>query len=189
MKILCYGDSNTYGYDPRSCFGDRYGAEDRWVDLLARKLNCTAINEGENGRQIPRREWEIHCLKQLLDREKDTDLLLIMLGTNDLLQGTTVEGICGRMEAFLKELDFDRTRTVLVAPPPVVRGQWVESQALTDASRELIRGYKALSAGLGVTFADTEAWNIPMTFDGVHFTEEGHRAFAEALIPILNKGE
>ena len=23
MRMLCYGDSNTYGYDPRGFFGDR----------------------------------------------------------------------------------------------------------------------------------------------------------------------
>ena len=34
MRILCFGDSNTYGYHPRGFFGDRYGPEDRWVDLL-----------------------------------------------------------------------------------------------------------------------------------------------------------
>ena len=40
MKILCFGDSNTYGYDPRSYFGGQYPARHRWVDLLAQKLNC-----------------------------------------------------------------------------------------------------------------------------------------------------
>lgn len=34
---MCFGDSNTYGYDPRGYFGDRYGAEDRWPDLLAKQ--------------------------------------------------------------------------------------------------------------------------------------------------------
>ena len=38
MRMLCYGDSNTYGYDPRGFFGDRYPAECRWVDILAQKL-------------------------------------------------------------------------------------------------------------------------------------------------------
>ena len=33
MRILCFGDSNTYGYDPRGFFADRYEARDRWVDL------------------------------------------------------------------------------------------------------------------------------------------------------------
>ena len=52
MKILCFGDSNTYGYDPRSYFGGQYPAKHRWVDLLAQKLDCKAVNAGENGREI-----------------------------------------------------------------------------------------------------------------------------------------
>ena len=38
MRMLCYGDSNTYGYDPRGFVGDRYQKESRWVDILAQKL-------------------------------------------------------------------------------------------------------------------------------------------------------
>ena len=34
MKVICFGDSNTYGYDPRSYFGGRYDADIRWVDIL-----------------------------------------------------------------------------------------------------------------------------------------------------------
>ena len=37
MKVICFGDSNTYGYDPRSYFGGQYPAQNRWVDLLAQK--------------------------------------------------------------------------------------------------------------------------------------------------------
>ena len=35
MKVICFGDSNTYGYDPRGYFGGRYDADSRWVDILA----------------------------------------------------------------------------------------------------------------------------------------------------------
>lgn len=52
MRILCFGDSNTCGYDPRGFFGDRYGAEDRWVDLLAKQTGHECINAGANGREI-----------------------------------------------------------------------------------------------------------------------------------------
>ena len=38
MKILCFGDSNTYGYGPRFFFGSQYPPRHRWVDLLAGKL-------------------------------------------------------------------------------------------------------------------------------------------------------
>ena len=58
-----------------------------------------------------------------------------------------------------------------------------------DAITELNRQYRALSRRLGVRFADAGAWNIPLTFDGVHFTGEGHRLFGEKLTELINKGE
>ena len=57
MRILCFGDSNTYGYDPRGFFGDRYDTEDRWVDLMAKQTGHECINTGANGREIPRMNW------------------------------------------------------------------------------------------------------------------------------------
>ena len=53
MKILCFGDSNTYGYDPRSYFGGQYSAKHRWVDLLAQKLDCKAVNAGRMDGRFP----------------------------------------------------------------------------------------------------------------------------------------
>ncbi len=35
MNIICFGDSNTYGYDPRSWLGGLYDADSCWVDILA----------------------------------------------------------------------------------------------------------------------------------------------------------
>ena len=57
MRILCFGDSNTYGYDPRGFFGDRYDDKDRWVDLLAKQTGHEVINAGANGREIPRNPY------------------------------------------------------------------------------------------------------------------------------------
>ena len=185
MKILCFGDSNTYGYDPRSFFGSRYPAQHRWVDLLAQRLGCTAVNAGENGREIPRREGELLRFDRLLTDQKPIDLLVIMLGSNDLLQGNSAEAVAHRMEAFLEHIDLDRSGILLIGPPPMQRGEWVPAQTLIDASAALNRAYKALSQRLGVGFADAGAWNIPLTFDGVHFTEEGHKAFAEGLSAYL----
>lgn len=34
-EILCYGDSNTYGYDPREPLGGRYPTAVRWTGRLA----------------------------------------------------------------------------------------------------------------------------------------------------------
>ena len=189
MKILCFGDSNTYGYDPRSFFGSQYSAQHRWVDLLAQKLDCKAVNAGENGREIPRREGELMRFDLMLTNQKPIDLLVIMLGGNDLLQGNSVEAVVQRMESFLEHIDLDKSKILLIGPPPMQCGEWVPTQTLIDASVALNHEYKALAERLSVHFADAGEWNIHLTFDGVHFTEKGHEAFAEGLANYLNKGE
>ena len=185
MKILCFGDSNTYGFDPRSFLGSRYSHH--WVDLLTEKLGCVTVNAGENGRTIPRREAEIRHFMQLLEQQKPIDLLCIMLGTNDLLQGTAVDEAVIRMESFLQRVDLGPSRILLIGPPIMQLGEWVPSQHLISKSKQLNAQYHALSEHLGIGFADTSQWDIPMTFDGVHFTEEGHMAFAEYLYNQLAK--
>ena len=53
--IFCYGDSNTYGYDPQSPLGGRYPPQVRWPDQLALlQPDRQIVNFGENGREIPR---------------------------------------------------------------------------------------------------------------------------------------
>ena len=181
MKVLCFGDSNTFGYDPRGYLGGRYPAQSRWVDLLAQKLGCRVVNAGENGREIPSREGDLLRFDRMLNNETPIDLLTIMLGGNDLLQGNSVETVVKRMELFLARIDLEKSKILLIGPPPVQHGTWVPVQTLVDASYELNRQYKAVSERLGVGFADAGEWDISLTFDGVHFTEEGHRAFAEGL--------
>lgn len=178
MNIICYGDSNTYGYDPRSYFGGRYGAESRWVDILAAKTGWSIQNHGMNGRKIPRRKPEF---------PEAIDLLILMLGTNDLLQGCDAARAADCMEAFLGELSLKKSKIFLIAPPPMRLGEWVPTQALVDESVRLSVYYQTLSARLGVRFADAGKWNISLAFDGVHFTEEGHKSFAEGLFKELIK--
>ena len=170
MKILCFGDSNTYGYDPCSSLGEPYPKS--WTAVLAENLGCTVINAGENGREILRAEYS---LNMLLDRCKPVDLLIVMLGTNDLLQGNDPEAVAARMKRFIAHVQFEKPRILLLAPPPMKLGEWVTSRVLVDASRRLLELYE----GMGVRC--TGGWEIPMAFDGVHFTEEGHRAFAQQL--------
>lgn len=176
MKILCYGDSNTYGYDPRSFIGDRYSAESRWVDLLAKETGWDMVNRGMNGREIPGHSIPL---------PDDLDLLIVMLGSNDLLQGADAETAAARMEAFLRGLPIHRDIILLIAPPPLEPGQWVWESRLIEVSRRLGKEYRAVAQKLGIRFADAASWDIELCFDGVHFTEKGHQAFAEALLKII----
>ena len=181
MRILCFGDSNTYGYDPRGFFGDRYDAGDRWVDLLAKQTNHEIINAGANGREIPRNPYVL----RLLNEHAPVDIFLVMLGTNDLLQGTTAKEAAARMEGFLNPLLPHCKQILLVAPPPMKLGAWVPADKLVSESIHLAEEYKLLAERLNIPFVDTRHWIIELTFDGVHFTEEGHHAFANHLMEVI----
>ena len=94
MKTLvCFGDSNTFGYDPRSYIGGRYPPEERWVDLLADALGLKCLNRGMNGRCIPRRGEGL--------RLAEGEGLIVMLGGNDLLCGSTAGECAELLRAFL----------------------------------------------------------------------------------------
>ena len=177
MRILCFGDSNTFGYDPRGFFGDRYGTEDRWVDLLEKQTGHDCINAGANGREIPRNPYAL----RLLTEQQEVDIFLVMLGTNDLLQGTSAKEAAARMETFLNSLLPHCKQFLLVAPPPMKRGAWVPSNVMVAESNHLAEEYKILAEKLNIPFVDTRHWNIDLTFDVVHFTEAGHHTFAENL--------
>ena len=176
MNIICYGDSNTWGYDPRDPLGGRY--DKCWVDLLAGHTHWIITNQGENGREVP---------KEAVIFPDQTDLLIIMLGTNDLLQFWTPTATAEKMKRFLTKLTIPREKILLIAPPPMAFGAWVEDQELIDDSRELAAQYSRLACELGIRFADAGEWAIELGYDGVHFTEDGHRAFAEGLLRFLVK--
>ncbi|BFJ86463.1 SGNH/GDSL hydrolase family protein [Ruthenibacterium sp. TH_2024_36131] len=176
MKIICFGDSNTYGYDPRGYFGGRYDANCRWVDILAAETGWDIYNMGQNGREIPAAAPAF---------PDDTDLLIVMLGTNDLLQGRSPEQAAERLERFLSGISLNSNKILLIAPPPMAMGEWVPTPQLIEDSRTFARLCQVLAERLGIRFADAGKWDIPLAYDGVHFTEQGHKAFAAGLLEEL----
>ena len=176
MNIICYGDSNTFGYDPRSYLGGRYAPDCRWVDILAAESGWNVRNNSMNGRQIPKREIPV---------PKSTDLLIIMLGTNDILQGCSPEQTAQRMGAFLDKLTIPKEKILLVSPPPMKRGEWVTEDRLIRDSLQLAQHYQIVAGELGTCFADSGAWNLPLAFDGVHITEEGNKIFAKEILTSI----
>ena len=176
MNVICFGDSNTYGYDPRGYFGGRDGADCRWVDILTEETGWTISNMGQNGREIP------SAAPAFPD---DTDLLIVMLGTNDLLQGRSPEQAAERLERFLSGISLNSNKILLIAPPPMAMGEWVPNPQLIEDSRIFAWLCQSLAERLGIHFADAGKWDIPLAYDGVHFTEQGHKTFAAGLLEEL----
>ena len=88
--VLCYGDSNTWGYNP--CTKRRYSAAIRWPGVLRGELGPAyhVIEEGLNGRTTiwtdPLAEYRNgkHLLTPCLETHKPLDVVILMLGTNDI---------------------------------------------------------------------------------------------------------
>jgi len=174
MNVICYGDSNTYGYDGRSFIPECF--EEPWPRVLQNISGWKVMNQGENGREIP---------KGTVCFPEGTDLLIIMLGTNDLLQFWTPKGASQKMEVFLENINIPMDRILIISPPYIKPGAWVEDPDLIEDSRALALEYRALSQRLGVMFLDAGEWEIPIAYDGVHITQEGHKQFAEQLYKRL----
>ncbi len=181
-KILCIGDSNTYGYDPRSYIGSRYPDTICWANRfsMAEGINC-----GINGLKVPTDSipWQ-----NLID-ETQPDLVIVMFGTNDLLEGHSAEEVSTCMEGFLKVLVKPQRPVLLIAPPPLKPGAWVEDELQIAESRRLGALYRDLSARLNIDFVNAGDWNVELAFDGVHLTENGHTAFAKRLQDHIRTGE
>lgn len=179
--LFCLGDSNTYGYDPRSFFGDRYDRNDCWTSILDAMPEWSIFNAGANGRSIPSGYQATTLLRQITERRPDG--IVVMLGSNDLLSGASAGETAEAMEVFLRQLP--PIPTLLIAPPAMTAGAWVTGDSLIAESAALPRLYRQVADSLHILFADAGRWNISLTFDGVHFTEEGHRTFARQLAVLL----
>ena len=195
--IICFGDSNTWGYDPST--GKRYPAEDRWVDLLAQMTGWDTVNVGLNGRQIPHTEAEKAELFELLERAaagefKSPIELWILLGANDIQAniGFTAEDVCKRMKSLLLDLLMaepvqDGTVELRVLGPAQTKvGPWSNQYMVDELRRAGGVLYRLMCKELGVAYIDLGTEDIELSGDGDHFSPAGHRAAAELLSGLLD---
>ena len=186
MKLLCYGDSNTYGYDPRGPIPGRYDADDRWCDLLAKETSWAVINGGENGRIVPEPAWNYTDLKRRMREDGPFDAVCIMLGTNDVLISSRMDvtPIVRRMEALLDffETSWPETKLVIVTPPPFDIPEFPEAAVKLE---NLIKAYGELADRRNIPLINNHSWNISLAFDGAHFSKQGHHVFAEHITQEL----
>lgn len=177
-KIICIGDSNTYGYDPRSYLADRYAKNVRWTGRLE-EAGFEVINLGMNGICIPK---DGRSMVPLLEQYEPYDLCVVMLGSNDLLEGADAKEAGRRMKHFLEGLP---RKVLLISPVPFVQGQWISDPAQIKASEELGYEYRRIAESMHIPFADAGNWNVKLSYDGVHYLPEGHEAFAEGLAETI----
>ncbi|WP_026527435.1 GDSL-type esterase/lipase family protein [Butyrivibrio sp. VCD2006] len=194
-KVLFYGDSNTYGFDPRGMMGGRLPESDRWTDLLANKMygEWRVFADGMNGRLIPDNPYSLLSLDKSVLDYSPLDLFAVMLGTNDLINMSLpdAETVATKMRDFI-ERQLDRTEFIdnktgfLLISPPRILPHMDEHLEEAEAQRKRFSSeLDIIAQEVGIFFADASEWDLDMSFDGVHMNAEGHRLFAEKMADIL----
>ena len=206
-RILCYGDSNTYGYIPAGK-GERYSSFVRWPKQLQIMLGDAyqIIEEGCSGRTTdldsPGDEWRngYSYLKTALYSHKPLDLVIILLGTNDLKEffhrdETMIASAAGRLVketvSFLAEKQGYRPEVLLISPPylhdqaPVGIFGEEFSKGPVEVSHRLSSVFKQTAEETGALFLDAALYVEASVIDGVHFTPEGHGILAYQIRKII----
>lgn len=207
-RILCFGDSNTWGYSP---LGERFDETIRWPRLLPSRLGegYDIVEEGFCGRTTVHDDPTeggyksgINYLPPCLMSHNPLDLVIIMLGTNDSKERFNMNayGVAHGIECLIKQvLAYGETmaktapQVLVVAPPPVgenildtTMGPIFGAHSL-ECSRGYAEEYKKIAQLMDVHFFNAADAVSSSRQDAIHFTREGHLSLAEAMaIQIQN---
>lgn len=203
--ILCYGDSNTWGQNPAN--DNRYPRSVRWPSVLQNLLgnDYEVISEGLRGRTLvvenprkPHRTGITH-LQALLDSSDPIDLVIIMLGTNDVKKTYNIEAkdIAEHLEQTIKfirdsKLDLEKIPEILViCPPPVI------IPTSNDLDERMVRGielfmvipdlYRQVAEKYSCGFINAGDIISSSKIDGYHLDESGHLKLAEVIKTWIEK--
>ena len=200
--ILCYGDSNTHGTMPMPDLGSmgRYDRQTRWPGQLAALLpDWQVIEEGLPGRTTVHDDPVegahrngLTVLPAILESHRPIDVVILMLGTNDLKQRFSVNAldIALSLEKLVLAIrgsgcgpDGAAPGVILVAPPPILEVQdlgvmFAGGQA---KSHDLGPRLAALARALEVPFVDAGSLIGVSEIDGIHYDEPAMAALAQAF--------
>ena len=199
-QILAFGDSLTWGADPAT--GDRHPIEQRWPTSLEKELNGIAhvIPEGLGGRTTcfddhaaPNERNAVKALPMLLGSHYPLDLVIIMLGTNDLKPQLCgyANGAQGGMRRLIQQVQLYPWKTgvqvpnvLIVAPPScrLTRDNQPPAQNRSIAeSQKFSSLYAALASELGTGYFDAGTVAEASAEDGVHLSADTTRTLGVAL--------
>ena len=202
--ILAYGDSLTFGANAET--QGRHAYEDRWPTVLEAGMGGKArvIAEGLGGRTTVFDDFSnvadrngARVLPTLLESHKPLDLVVIMLGTNDLkeyISGSAFGAAMGvkRLVEIVRSHPWGSYKTpgvVIVSPPLTVETEHADLRPMfAPRSNEapLFAGYYArIARELGCGFFDAAMVAVATPIDGVHLDAKNTRAIGEGLAPVV----
>jgi lysophospholipase L1-like esterase len=204
-SVLAFGDSLTWGF--RAGDWTRHAFEDRWPNVLAASLagKVRVIEEGMNGRTTvfpdpvdsAERNGAV-ALPMLLTTHQPLDLVIMMLGTNDIKYANRCRAFdaalgMARLVQIAQQFSylpkFTPPKILIISPPPLCRtnDEWFNDlwgHAIAE-SKLFARHYARVAKEMNVHFFD--AGNVAETdpTDGGHLDAANTRAIGEALVPVV----
>ncbi len=204
--IMLFGDSNTHGTMPMPDLdgNGRFSRDERWAGRLAKLLpDWEVIAEGHPGRTTVHDDPVegahrngLTVLPALLESHKPLDVVLIMLGTNDLKERFSVNAcdIALSLERLVRVILASGSGpgngapgVLLVAPPPIIEVGCLAGMFAGGAakSRALPAEIKAAAARVGVPFLDAGQVVKVSPVDGIHYDAEANPLLAEAFATAM----
>jgi lysophospholipase L1-like esterase len=202
--IVCFGDSNTWGYNPAT--GNRFAADVRWTGVLQRALGdgYKVIEEGLNGRttnvEDPMQSHRngLTYLPPCLESHKPLDLVTVMLGTNDLKarfgrSGSDIAEAAASLVGLAQTLpvgpDGLFPKALLMAPPPIAKltDYDVMFAGADEKSRQFARHFRTYAGWYDAPVLDAGEVIRSSDLDGIHLEADGHRKLGEAVAREVRK--
>lgn len=209
-NILCFGDSNTFGWDPDRL--TRFEKNRRWTGILAGLLGNSyyVIEEGLGGRtfgfddpELPGRNAAEYLLPCVLSHQP-LDLVIMMLGTNDLKAcfSPTLDQISRKLEHLIRILknpeiwDNKRPPQILIVSPvwfgnhlPETPFHRIFCPDSVEMSHDLAETLCRTAGKYGCEFMDAALYAKASQADAIHMDVENHGKLARAIFEKLRKIE
>lgn len=198
-RILCFGDSNTWGCDPADP-ESRFDEQTRWTGVLARALDGDAliIEDGLNGRAAgvedpwSPRQYAPPALMTALETHYPLDMVLILLGTNDVayrwMSAAATADAVGRLVDIVQRSEAGPAgaapAAVMLCPPvvgPLPEDEVALYGAAIDKSRALPEEFERVAQLYGCSWIDTSGIVTTSPLDGWHWEAPQHRRLGTML--------
>lgn len=199
-KILCYGDSNTYGFNPIDF--SMFDENTRWTALLKKNLinDYEVIEEGMCDRTgfVNNPKGFLYSAQRhfpkFISKTKNIDILILAIGTNDLQTQYDISfSLIEKGLENLIEAAQDKAKEIILIPP-VILSETIFNGYFKDQfdeisitkSKKVVKAYKKLAKIYNCKIFDINDFTAPSDIDGLHYDEISHKLITEKLTEFIN---
>lgn len=195
-RILCFGDSNTFGFNPLN--GSRYISNERWAGILKESIKDSyeLIEAGCNNRtgffnNPAGKEFSgLRVFPEYL-KKYNPDIIILAIGINDLQfqYNSSNQDI---EEGLVKYLKLIKNKKTILLIPSIIEKCILKSffaqmfdKTSIEKSKELHKIYKNFAIKNNLTYIDLNKIVKPSSIDGLHYDIEMHKIIAQSILKVL----